>query len=147
MFTVHPVNFTTYEDITPDPTGWYPEAPFNCTFSTPYYGVRPVITWEVKPVGGAIESVPLPNLRSQLDAINAEGGINSVIRFRLGADTVTYRRVLFQFESSGFFQLHFPNRTTDDRMQFRCVATQPDDATQVVRSNWATLFVKGKINY
>ena len=121
-FSVHPANFTTHEDTTPTPTNWYPEAPFQCTFSAVYYGVRPIITWEVQQVGGAIESIPLPDLPAQQAEI-AASGTDTGLRFRLGADSATFQRVIFQRDYTGFFQLHFPNRTTDNDMMVRCVAT------------------------
>ena len=138
QFTVQPVNFTTHEAT----TNQYPEAPFQCIFSAVYYGVRPVITWEVQRVGEAIVSVPLPDLNTQRADI-AASGVDSGLRFRLGADIITFQRVIFQHNHTGYFQLHFANRASDDGMMVRCVATHPEDSSQVVRSNWATLTLLG----
>ena len=140
-FTVQPDNFTTYEDTS---TGQFPEAPFKCTFGAAYNGVRPVITWEVRRSGGSVKSVSLPDLQAQWAAIDSDP--DPLSRFRLGADTVTYRQVIFQRDHTGHFQLHFPDRSADDRMNVRCVATHPDDPSQSVRSNWATLFVQGNVH-
>ena len=137
-FNVQPVDFTTHEAT----TNRYPEAPFQCIFSAVYYGVRPVITWEVKRVGEDIVSVPLPDLNTQRADI-AASGIDSGQRFRLGADIITFQRVVFQHDHTGYFQLHFANRTLDDGMMVRCVATHPEDSSQAVRSNWATLTLLG----
>ena len=140
-FTVHPSNYTTYEDT---PTNWYPEAPFQCSFSAVYYGVRPVITWEVQRTNGPIQSVPLPNLQDQLAVIDSDQSDPAALtRFRLGADSVTHRQVIFQRNHTGFFQLHFPDPLSDDGMMVRCVATHPHHNTQHVRSNWAALTIKG----
>ena len=140
-FTDHPNNYTTYELDTP--TNWHPEAPFQCTFSAVYYGVRPIITWEVQHNGGGpIQSVPLPNLQAQLAVIDSQS--DPLGKFRLGADSVTHRQVIFQRNYTGFFQLHFPDpQLSDDGMTVRCVATHPEYNTQFVKSNWATLTIKG----
>ena len=95
-------------------------------------------------MGGAIESIPLPDLPAQQAEI-AASGTDTGLRFRLGADSATFQRVIFQRDYTGFFQLHFPNRTTDNDMMVRCVATHPEDTSQTVRSNWASLTLLGKL--
>ena len=87
-----------------------------------------------------MESVPLPDLDAQLAGI---GTGDPGLRFRLGADLQTFQRVTFQHDHTGYFQLHFPNQTTENGMRFRCVATHPDDPLQVVKSNWASLTLLG----
>ena len=87
-----------------------------------------------------MESVPLPDLDAQLAGI---GTGDPGLRFRLGADLQTFQRVTFQHDHTGYFQLHFPNQTTENGMRFRCVATHPDDPLQVVKSDWASLILLG----
>ena len=95
-------------------------------------------------MGGAIENIPLPDLLAQQADIAASGA-DTGLRFRLGADTTTFQQVIFQHDYTGFFQLHFPNRTTDNGMMVRCVATHPEDTSQTVRSNWASLTLLGML--
>ena len=49
----------------------------------------------------------------------------------------------FQYDHIGYFQLHSPLEL-DDGSRVRCLARHPDDSSQQVESQWATISISSK---
>ena len=122
-FTTEPQNFTVY--ALPPPSGSETGTPsreaaaFNCEFSAlPRFGRRPVIVWEIE---------------------QASTGVAEVLDLS-GSNT----RSTFQYDHIGYFQLHTPTEM-DDGSRVRCLARHPQDPSQQVESQWATITISSEL--
>ena len=120
-FITQPQDFTVYLIMNnEDPTPAREAAAFNCEFAEfVRYGRRPVIVWEYE---------------------SASTGTSTVLDLA-GSQT----RSSFQYNHIGYFQLHAPT-STDNGSRVRCIARHPDDASQQVTSDWATIIISGECN-
>jgi hypothetical protein len=50
----------------------------------------------------------------------------------------------FQYDHIGYFQFHSPT-SLDDGSRVRCLARHPEDPSQQVESQWATIFISGEL--
>ena len=122
-FTTEPQDFPVYslpplpgaESATPSREA----AAFNCEFSAlPRFGRRPVIVWEYE---------------------SASTG-NATVLDLSGSTTMSS----FQYDHIGYFQLHSP-KEFDDGSRVRCLARHPDDPSQQVESQWATIVISSEL--
>ena len=122
-FSTEPQDFTVY--ALPPPPGEEASgssreaAAFNCEFSSlPRFGRRPVIVWEY---------------------YRASTNTSEVLNLN-GSDVLS----LFQYDHIGYFQLHSPT-TFDDGSRVRCLARHPQDPSQQVESQWATITISSEL--
>ena len=124
-FITEPQDFTVY--ALPAPPGEEAgassreAAAFNCEFSSlPRFGQRPIILWEYYRAGTGA---------SEVLALN-------------GSEILS----LFQYDHIGYFQLHFPTNF-DDGSRVRCLARHPQDPSQQVESQWATITISSELQW
>ena len=125
MFSTEPQDFTVYALPAPPGseagTSSREAAAFNCEFlALPRFGQRPVIVWEY---------------------YRASTGVTEVLNLS-GSDTLS----TFQYDHIGYFQLHSPTEL-DDGSRVRCLARHPDDSSQQVESQWATISISSELQW
>lgn len=133
-FSDHPQNYTAYK--VSDGAGGlvYNTAAFQCTLGTPFYVEyqftgsqdipRPSITWELRD--------PTTNLVTSLTDFTDDSGA----------------RVIFQYDLTGYLQLHYLNQSTMEGLAVRCIATSDglsvysDEATLTFSSKHSFFIIK-----